>query len=121
MSFIQSTGFCFTGKAKLGGYDVTRADIDQFVRRNGGWVTPKAGQADILVASRTDTVKAMDARANGKRVISYDEFFQMAGVKVPVDLQSTIFPLDVEPQPTNPIGEDALDEAAAGIEGWGMF
>jgi hypothetical protein len=136
-AFIRQD-FCFTGKAKLRGTDVTRGELEAFITRNGGRISKKVGHhTDILVASRTDTTKARDAINLGKRVCSYDEFFSMAGITYAADLHSST------PQPPHPgLDQERERQAAADriaakkearkrealafeeaeqIEGWGMF
>lgn len=136
-SFVQQD-FCFTGKAKLRGIDVTRGELEAFISNNGGSVSNKVGpRTDILVASRSDTTKARDAINMGKRVCTYDEFFQMAGVMSKADLLGAA-------QPPNPGAQQeaerqaakeriekrkadaraaalAFEQAEQEIEGWGMF
>jgi BRCT domain type II-containing protein len=135
--FLQQD-FCFTGKAKLRGTDVTRGELEAFIERNGGRVSKKVGHhTDILVASRSDTTKARDAINLGKRVCTYDEFFTMAGVMRLADLQGPAQPMDpwrkrdqeqreaaerVEAKKAARRADKlALEQAETEIEGWGMF
>lgn len=68
------TTVCFTGAGKVNGKAVTRAEWENLAREVGYYVTDHAGSANVLVASRTDTVKALNAAARGIKVLSYETF-----------------------------------------------
>ena len=61
---------CFTGA----GGKATRAQWAQWATSAGFIATDSVQIANILVASRTNTSKAVTARARGIRVITYGEF-----------------------------------------------
>ncbi len=141
MSWLQGQRVCFTGKGMLNNKIVTRERLEGYVRRSGAYHTEKSPEADILVASRTDTVKAVNAIALGKRVISYDEFWVMCGITLDSHLNGSAGgaapPLDddereqerqkaiiksaaAELKKRNSMGR-AMEQAADTIDGWGSF
>lgn len=65
----------FTGPAKYCGYAVNREDINDAAVKAGFIVRDKVdSQVDMLVASRTDTVKAINAAKTGIDVVTYQQF-----------------------------------------------
>lgn len=68
------TAVCFTGAGKVNGKAVTRAEWETLARGVGYYTTDNATNANVLVASRTDTVKAINAAARGIKVLSYETF-----------------------------------------------
>lgn len=73
----------FTGPAKFNGEPVVRSDLTSAAVKAGYVVRDKVdAQTNLLVASRTDTVKAKAAEAMGITVIDYQMFgviLQQAG------------------------------------------
>lgn len=73
----------FTGPAKFNGEVVLRADLTAAAVKAGYTVRDKVdGTVQLLVASRTDTVKAAHAKKMGVQVIDYQLFgvmLQQAG------------------------------------------
>lgn len=77
------TVVCFTGAGTIGNRKVTRDEWQRLAAASGFSYTEKAEQADILVASRFDTTKAVKAAARGVKVMSYQEFHtQCLGIPV---------------------------------------
>jgi hypothetical protein len=110
---------CFTGKGMSGDILVTRAQWEEQARAAGMTVVAKVGKyssADYLVASRTDTVKANDARANeNTTVLTYENWLTLiAGQVVRVGLP------DNRPH-TRPRRLPPDNSALEEIEGWGSF
>ncbi|MGE8141765.1 hypothetical protein ACQKOE_07305 [Novosphingobium sp. NPDC080210] len=74
---------CFTGAGTIGSRKVTRDEWQRLAAASGFSYTEKAEQADILVASRFDTTKAVKAAARGVKVMTYQEFHtQCLGIPV---------------------------------------
>lgn len=69
----------FTGPAfDNGGHSVVRADLIQACKATGKFVVQSSVRVDtdLLVASRTDTVKAKSAAEKGLQVLSYPQFIR---------------------------------------------
>lgn len=144
MSWLTGKGVCFTGKGNLDGKLVTRDVLEELLRVKGANHCPTySWHVDLLVASRTDTTKWNKAIEDGKRCITYDEFWQMLGVTTHAELDALLeddFDAvraarlreqeSAEERAANARAElkaieDAktrvLEEAEAQIEGWGTF
>lgn len=65
---------CFTGRGYNAGNFVVRDAWIEMASRMGWHYTEDAARATYLVASRTDTSKARNARLSGTQVITYDQF-----------------------------------------------
>lgn len=65
---------CFTGRGYNGSAFIVRDRWYEMARRMGWSPTDSATFAQYLVASRTDTTKARNARMAGVTVIDYDQF-----------------------------------------------
>lgn len=77
------TAVCFTGAGTIGSRKVTRDEWQRLAAASGFSYTEKAEQANILVASRFDTTKAVKAAARGVKVMTYQEFHtQCLGIPV---------------------------------------
>ena len=104
---------CLTGKGNENGALVTRPDWEARIRAAGHSVTDKAQNCTVLVASRHDTSKAVNARARGARVETYEWLSQLlaggrgTGVRIP--------PAAVTP--TKPIDTTEMEGSAL----WGLF
>lgn len=119
---------CFTGKGiwpgpTLSGFTtskaLTRTEWAEKAEVAGHRVTEKAEHADILVASRHDTVKSRNARARGARVITYGEFAAMlesGGVAAP-DMAAPAVTLQPAKPPRSFIDTSEME----GSELWGQF
>jgi hypothetical protein len=71
--------FCMTGNGqnRAGGF-MLRADIIRAAEQHGWYWHDTVGfSTDYLVATRTDTTKACNARSYGTRVITYPEFWAL--------------------------------------------
>jgi len=67
---------CFTGRGNLNGVFMDRVTWSTMARNEGHYIVDSAyGASTILVASRTDTRKATEARHSGVTVIDYDTFY----------------------------------------------
>lgn len=121
---------CFTGKGMISGptlsgfntsKSLSRAEWEQKARDAGHSVTDKAQNATLLVASRTDTSKAMNARARGLRVIDYDDFAAMCDRGWTPPGMNTASPASPVPPvrvtPTKPLDTSEMEENPL----WAMF
>ena len=68
----------FTGTAvDEAGVHVLRDDLQKMAARQGYYMQKAVNAGtDLLVASRTDTVKAKRAKSLGVSVVTYPEFFE---------------------------------------------
>lgn len=135
MSWIQGKGFCFTGKGMLNGQLIVRGVLESYIKRNGGYIVSKPSSSDhILVASLTDSVKARAAVNCGARVVDYNEFWQICGIRSDFDLSQPPSPGSeqqirqqdakksvAEKREERRRAAEAMAEAEQSIEGWGSF
>lgn len=104
---------CLTGKGMVGNALVSRDEWVGRIAQAGHTYTDKAQNCDILVASRHDTIKAVNAQARGVQVATYDWLDQFlvgthrSGVNIPPPRVT----------PTKPIDTTEME----GSELWGMF
>lgn len=68
----MSEVICLTGKGAENGRLVARPEWEARIAAAGHSVTDKAQNCTVLVASRHDTSKAINARARGARVETYE-------------------------------------------------
>lgn len=101
---------CFTGKGMQDGKLVTRDVWERMAIGRGYSIAANPNQGfDLLVASRHDTSKAVNARARGVRVVSYDDFLAMVGDIAPA----------AAPPPAKPFKIDATELESNPL--WGTF
>jgi len=70
--------FVLTGRAYIGDQFVERGNVIETIHVKGHIVTDRVhSRMDVLVSSRSDTVKAREAARMGCTVISYDELWRL--------------------------------------------
>ncbi|SFJ48275.1 hypothetical protein SAMN03159338_1518 [Sphingomonas sp. NFR04] len=99
-----------TGKGMKNNVQVHRPDWIKMIEDAGYVYTDTADNCDILVASRTNTVKAKTAAARGAQVITYEALAIMldAGVQAAVGAPAP---------PPAPIDTTEMEGSAL----WGLF
>ncbi|MCG7348853.1 hypothetical protein [Sphingomonas sp. ACRSK] len=103
---------CLTGKGNENGVLVTRPEWEARITAAGHRVTDKAQNCTVLVASRHDTSKAVNARARGARVETYEWLSQLL---IAGGARDTTF--DEPFIPAKPIDTTEME----GSELWGLF
>lgn len=103
---------CLTGKGMENGTLVTRPEWERRITAAGHSYTDKAQNCTVLVASRMDTTKAVNAQARGAKVRSYEWLSQLLAGGPD---ESPVPPVRVTP--TKPIDTTEME----GSELWGLF
>ena len=103
---------CLTGKGKENNVLVNRDEWERRIAAAGHSYTDKVQNCTVLVASRTDTSKAVNARARGARVETYEWLSQLL---IAGGARDTTF--DEPVIPTKPIDTTEME----GSELWGLF
>lgn len=100
---------CLTGKGNENGRLVTRDEWRRRIEAAGHFYTDNADHADVLVASRTNTIKAINAAARGVEVKTYSWLSGILDDKLLEELQAPVGP--------TPINTAELEENPL----WGSF
>ena len=108
----------FTGPAFDSlGQSVARSNLISACKAVGYVVQSSVrGDTDLLVASRTDTVKAKTAEGQGKKVMTYPEFIGqfLSGIEIPTEGRPVKYTDQVDLNllvPDFTVGFDALNAA----------
>lgn len=103
---------CLTGKGMDNGRQVDRPEWQRRIEAAGHRYTANAANCDVLVASRHDTIKIVNAKARGARVETYDWLIQFLAMHPHIGAQAVSPPAAPNPIDTREMEDNPL---------WGMF
>ena len=124
------TYICFTGIGDVAGRKFDRSEWIVAMQMTGQMLAvANTKSCDWLVSSRDDTVKARQARMDGNRIISYEQFlreiYDLGATTIGgVQIQTLIEEIGGVGKPwvsAQPINTDALEDAMSGNSYWGTF